>query len=396
MTKTTNRPMYQQIKDDLLTQIRTGRLSPGDRLPTEQEFMQQYHVSRITVSKALGELKNEGIIERFPNRGSFVSEPRSALALPVMSETEMFPPEKESAYIERRDLLPEIACIIPSLKDTFSLSMINGVLSAFPESRYICHIFQSQNPQIENYLLKRCLETKIAGIVLFPQDQPFFSDELLFMNLQKYPLILLDRYLPHLNTNYVIADNKMSGKLCMEHLHALGHRHIAFATSSDRSTFSIQYRLEGMLDAADNLNLPADSVHMIDNLDVTHPFHEYRDLFVNLFSQDNVTALIAAECHTCTYLYNLCTWLQVHIPEEISLISFDKPMEGSRNPDFFTHINQSEYLMGQEAGSLLRRRLEEHDMNIYHKVITPTLEIRHSTAMRLSKASDEKKTGSDG
>lgn len=151
-----------------------------------------------------------------------------------------------------------------------------------------------------------------------------------------------------------------------------------------------------MLDAADNLNLPADSVHMIDNLDVTHPFHEYRDLFVNLFSKDNVTALIAAECHTCTYLYNLCAWLQVHIPEEISLISFDKPMEGSRNPDFFTHINQSEYLMGQEAGSLLRRRLEEHDMNIYHKVITPTLEIRHSTAMRLSEASDEKKTGSDG
>lgn len=388
MIKSKDQPMYQQIKEDILTQIQTGLLSPGDRLPTEQEFMQQYHVSRITVSKALGELKNEGIIQRFPNKGSFVSKPQNTLALPTTIETEMIHPEKAPTYIGRRDLLPEIACIIPSLKDIFSLSMINGVLSSFPEGRYICHLFQSQNPHIENYLLKRCLETKIAGIVLFPQDQPFFSDELLFMNLQKYPLILLDRYLPHLNTNYVISDNKMSGKLCMEHLHALGHKHVAFVTVSSRNTFSIKYRLDGIHNAIDKLDLPPDSLHIIDRFDVTNHFNEYRDLFTGLFSKDKVTALIAAECHTCTYLYNLCTWLQVHIPEEVSLISFDKPMEEIREPDFFTHINQSEYLMGQEAGNLLRRRLEEHDMNIYHKVITPTLEIRHSTAMCLPKASD--------
>lgn len=383
MTKLTNPPMYQQIKEDLLAQIRTGRLSPGDRLPTEQQFMQQYHVSRITVSKALGELKNEGIIERFPNKGSFVSGLKNAFPLSDKIEPEIFLPEKGAENIECSDLLPEIACIIPTLRDTFSLSMINGVLSAFPEGRYICHLFQSQNPQIENYLLKRCLETKIAGIVLFPQDQPFFSDELLFMNLQKYPLILLDRHLPHLNTNYVIADNKKSGKLCLEHLHTLGHRHIAFVTASNRNTFSIKYRLDGILNAADKLGLPADSVHVIDKLDLTKNFSEYQDLFGNLFSQDKVTALIAAECNTCAYLYNLCTWLQADVPDAVSLISFDKPMEEIREPDFFTHINQSEYLMGKEAGSLLRRRLEEHDMNIYHKVITPTLEIRHSTAMRL-------------
>lgn len=389
MTKTTSKPIYRQIKDDLLEQIRTGRLFPGDRIPTEQQLMEQYDVSRITVSKALGELKNEGIIERFPNKGSFVSKSKNALPLSDKTEQDISP-EKEPETIERRDLLPEIACIIPTLRDTFSLSMINGVLSAFPEGKYICHLFQSQNPQIENYLLKRCLETKIAGIVLFPQDQPFFSDELLFMNLQKYPLILLDRYLPHLNTNYVIADNKMSGKLCLEHLYALGHRHIAFITASNRSTFSVKYRLEGILNAADQLKLPKDSIHIIDKLDLTRDFGNYRDLFVNLFSKDKVTALIASECNTCTYLYNLCSWMQVGIPDAVSLISFDKPMEEIREPDFFTHINQSEYLMGKEAGNLLRKRLEEHDMEIYHKVITPTLEIRHSTAIRLSDELDER------
>ena len=37
-----------------------------------------------------------------------------------------------------------------------------------------------------------------------------------------------------------------------------------------------------------------------------------------------------------------------------------------RNPDFYTHIDQSERLMGQEAGLLLRKRLEQNDMGVYH------------------------------
>ena len=45
-----------------------------------REFMQKYNVSRITVSKALNELKAEGLITRFPNKGSFVARSASPLA----------------------------------------------------------------------------------------------------------------------------------------------------------------------------------------------------------------------------------------------------------------------------------------------------------------------------
>ena len=44
----------------------------------------------------------------------------------------------------------EIACILPSISDQFSLSMVNGILSAFPMDSYICHLFQSFNPSLEN------------------------------------------------------------------------------------------------------------------------------------------------------------------------------------------------------------------------------------------------------
>ena len=59
-----DQPLYQKIKEDILRQIKDGQLLPGDKIPTEYQLMEKYGVSRITVSKALSELKSEGIITR--------------------------------------------------------------------------------------------------------------------------------------------------------------------------------------------------------------------------------------------------------------------------------------------------------------------------------------------
>ena len=202
----TNQPLYQQLMEDVRSQIENSLLLPGDKLPTEREFMQKYNVSRITVSKALNELKAEGLITRFPNKGSFVARSASPLAaaaqVPLEAPSALLPasasmqlpavPEGSTSDTA----FTEIACILPSISDQFSLSMVNGILSAFPMDSYICHLFQSFNPSLENRLLQKCIDTGISGIVLFPQDQPFFSEQLLYLLLR---LLLLQLYLlPHL------------------------------------------------------------------------------------------------------------------------------------------------------------------------------------------------------
>ncbi len=387
MATLSTKPMYQQIKDDLLLQIENGTFAPGDRLPTEYQLMEQYQVSRITVVRALNELKANGTIERFPNKGTFVSgntsssTGSSSMEPPSIEDTSA--PETENPSSESRpsdNHLPEIACILPSIEDMFSLSMVNGALSAFPVNEYICHVFQSRNPQIENYLMKRCLETNIVGVILFPQDQPFFSDELLFMKLQKYPLVLLDRYLPRLDTSYVIADNPSAGSLCIKHLHQLGHQRFAFFTSSDLSTFSIKKRMEGVYTAAAQLNIPESSIHLIKHFYYSDPQNDYDDLLLHLVREEKVTGFIAAESGICSYLYEHFHNLKISVPGDVSLLSFDKPISSQKCSNFFTHINQSEYRMGQEAGKILRHRIEQNDVTIYHKIIAPSLEVCESTS----------------
>lgn len=68
-------PRYVAIKQYVQSGISSGELKPGDRLPSEAELVQQFSVSRMTASRALRELQNDGIIIRLPGVGSFIAEP---------------------------------------------------------------------------------------------------------------------------------------------------------------------------------------------------------------------------------------------------------------------------------------------------------------------------------
>jgi GntR family transcriptional regulator len=59
-----------------MMQLRGRRWSPGAILPSESELCRHYGVSRGTIRHALLELSREGLIERFPGRGSFISQPK--------------------------------------------------------------------------------------------------------------------------------------------------------------------------------------------------------------------------------------------------------------------------------------------------------------------------------
>lgn len=74
-TGRTGKALHDRIRSDFESRIRSGRLKPGDRLPTEHELMIQYDCSRMTVNKALFALSAGGLIERRKGAGSFVARP---------------------------------------------------------------------------------------------------------------------------------------------------------------------------------------------------------------------------------------------------------------------------------------------------------------------------------
>lgn len=74
--RTNGRARYQEVKDHVRRQVRTGRWKPGDRIPSEHELVAAFGISRMTVNRALREMADAGELVRFAGIGTFVSEPR--------------------------------------------------------------------------------------------------------------------------------------------------------------------------------------------------------------------------------------------------------------------------------------------------------------------------------
>lgn len=84
-------PFYRQIIDQVKSAIATGRLEPGNRLPTVRQLAVDLSVNPNTVSRAYTELELTGLVETHMGSGTFVGQRKV-----------------EQDEVERRRILDEI------------------------------------------------------------------------------------------------------------------------------------------------------------------------------------------------------------------------------------------------------------------------------------------------
>ncbi|AZK48775.1 GntR family transcriptional regulator [Paenibacillus lentus] len=68
------RPLYINVYDELLLQIKKGEYQPGTQLPSEPELARKLGVSRATLRQALVLLQDDGLVRNLRGKGNFVLE----------------------------------------------------------------------------------------------------------------------------------------------------------------------------------------------------------------------------------------------------------------------------------------------------------------------------------
>jgi DNA-binding transcriptional regulator YhcF (GntR family) len=68
------RPPRRQLADLLRAAILTGKLRPGEKLPSGPELAERYNVSKVTAQQAVAEVRNEGLVFSRQGSGVFVRE----------------------------------------------------------------------------------------------------------------------------------------------------------------------------------------------------------------------------------------------------------------------------------------------------------------------------------
>lgn len=75
-------PLYVQIKQEIMSAIRSGKWQPDDKIPSGPELAKEYGVSVMTVRQAISELVNEGMLVSERGRGTYVARQKLAIRLP--------------------------------------------------------------------------------------------------------------------------------------------------------------------------------------------------------------------------------------------------------------------------------------------------------------------------
>src|SRR6202021_873356 len=174
---------YTDILDKVQEDIRSGRYSPGQRLPSETELVRRYGASRMTVFRAMHELQTMGLVVRRVGSGTFVAQPSNSkshvfgLLIPELGQTEIFEAickgMMESHEAVRHSLLwgnsaskeNEKEEVAEQLCQHYISQKVSGVFFApveFSTGRFRANhkiVEALDKAQIPVVLLDRCLET---------------------------------------------------------------------------------------------------------------------------------------------------------------------------------------------------------------------------------------------
>lgn len=229
-------PLYKQIQETIRTKIIAGELRPKDRVPSEQEIMEEYKVSKITVKNALTALADEGLVIRIQGKGTFVSPQPPASADSFLSQG-MESGSNTGNFI---------GLIIPTMKTRVIQQLVDHIEFYIKEAGYqlVLHITRESSQEESRAIQHLTQSSEVKGLIVFPTEDETYNESLLRLSLDKFPFVFIDRYLRNIDTYRVISDNFGGSYETVSMLLRKGHRQIALI-SPDNTNTAIEDRTLG-------------------------------------------------------------------------------------------------------------------------------------------------------
>jgi DNA-binding LacI/PurR family transcriptional regulator len=360
MQKTDVQPFYRQIYNYLLEEISSGKLKIGDQVPSEKELGEKYQVSRITSKKALELLAEEGVISRFPGKGSFVSSPvkYTAPKSPLSSRT--------------------IGLIIPDFSDSFGTKLVHGIEETCSSLGYRLILKRSRDMiEQEESAINDLSGPDIAGILVLPAHGEYYNSEILKLILNKKALVFVDRKMRGLAAPTVNTDNIAAAELGVEYLLRLGHRHIAFYSGPIEHTSTVEDRRNGFIKAHAKFEVIHDPAWFCYASIWTYPFYAHDQVLSDvemvkkhLSAHPELSAAFVTEYAMALIVKNAVEALGRRIPGDFSILCFDAPPAFVGTPPF-TYLCQDEYAIGKSAVESLQRIISGADPTSIGDIMIP-------------------------
>ena len=247
-----------------------------------------------------------------------------------------------------------IGVIVSDISNPFFADIVKIIELAAEEAGYMA-IFASTDEDAGRTrdLVFKMLAKEVDGIILVPcagSEQTVRS--LIDRNI---PLVLLDRYIPDLRTDFVCLDNEDAAYTITRHVISNGYGKVGLMIY-DLNLSNMSERLQGYMKAMNDSGLgEAAKVSFVKYDDMENSCDRSMDELLSAGCEAIIFATNAITVHGLKYLISR----GIRIPDKMAVACFDggKPFEFFHTP--LTHIIQPLEIMTRKAVDILIERLEK-------------------------------------
>ncbi len=361
-----SKPLYKVVYGQIESRIRRGEYGSGGRLLPEVQLAAELGVSRGTLRRALAALREQGLIEGGPGRGTFVQDPPAG-GQPVTGA---------------------VGVVVPLVAQPHVAHLIQGVEGELHRRGYTMLMGDGgSTARQQSDRIRRLLDQGAGALIAYPVDYELDASSFERLVARDVPLVLVDRYLPGLSVDAVVPDNIGGAYAAVSHLAALGHRRIAFVATDNLATSSVAERSLGYRQALDAAGLVFDADLVFDSLPVSRTWPasdelaaQTRSRIARFLERTAPTAVFALHDRLAVDVYRAAGMCGLEVPRGLSVIGFDDDPVGVAVAPALSTVAQPREAIGRLAATLVVDRLEGRHAGAVRTVLPVRLVVRESTA----------------
>ena len=373
----------RQLANTLRSRIETGAYAPGQWLPAERDLTGEFQVHRRTIRSAIALLSQEGRLLCRPRCRPIVTSllsPNPGSSHPV-TETPTVASRLVALVMWHGGLGPRTTAqqrIFWGLQRTLSQRGYHGVFLDLGETI----ASEEENAAHEAAHLRYAQEHKFAGIVFYAYAYRS-NRELIRETARQMPLVLIDRQIPGVETDYVGINNFQAMQEATHHLLAQGHRKVALVTMAEPIN-TVQDRIAGYRDAMRRSEIgdPRETAGHVITVNSALEWTMF-DMIFRLPRAERPTALLCVNDSVALLVAERLAACGLCIPADVALASFDDLMQTLPSGIGLTSIAQPFEEIGRQAARLLLERLAAPALQVRQVELPAALCIRESTGARL-------------
>lgn len=270
-----------------------------------------------------------------------------------------------------------IGLIVADISNPFSSSLARIIEDEADKANYTV-IFGSsdENAGKSAKLIDTLVNRQVDGLIISPPDGT--RSQIEELNAMDTPVVLLDRYFPELDTDYIILDNLTASRALTSHLADNGCGRIGLITYRTALQHLIE-RKQGYVDVL-NEKTPGMGETWIREVDISNDPAETEDAVRSLLSgPEPVEGLIFASNMIAANALRFINTLPLSVPQDLAVATFDETPALQLFYSPLTCIRQPLDQMGQLATSLLLDRIHGREKGMSQMSLPPELVIRNSS-----------------